>query len=80
MSSYIFGKSRNLIVEPTGVYDGPACFALRKEISIQVGSREEDIKQFFTQEFVPFENAAHTVHKDSTSEFTETLINFILEK
>ncbi|GFU16800.1 hypothetical protein NPIL_447101, partial [Nephila pilipes] len=39
----------NLIVEPTGVYDGPACFAYGKKSPFKVGSREDDIKQFFTQ-------------------------------
>lgn len=69
----------NLIVESSGVYEGPTCFIYGKKSPFSIESREELIKQHFPRsQFVPVENAAHTVHNDSPSEFTKTLINFIL--
>ncbi|XP_035211574.1 protein ABHD11-like [Stegodyphus dumicola] len=71
-------NAETLMSEPTGVYDGPACFIYGKDSPFQVGADEPYIKQFFPNaEFVAIENAAHSVHMDCPHEFTEAVLKFL---
>ncbi|GFX54559.1 protein ABHD11 [Trichonephila clavipes] len=72
---------KNLSVEPTGVYEGPVCIIYGEKSPFKISSREEFLKKHFPRsQFVPVENASHSVHSECPSEFTEALVNFILEE
>ncbi|XP_035211575.1 protein ABHD11-like [Stegodyphus dumicola] len=71
-------NAETLMSEPTGVYEGPACFIYGKDSPFHVGADELYIRQFFPNaEFVAIEKAAHSVHMDCPSEFIDAVLKFL---
>ncbi|GBN32234.1 Protein ABHD11, partial [Araneus ventricosus] len=71
-------NSKELMTEPTGVYEGPACFIYGKLSPFLVGLDEENIrKHFLNAKMVGIDNAAHSVHSDCPRKFTDALLNFL---
>ncbi|KFM70261.1 hypothetical protein X975_07245, partial [Stegodyphus mimosarum] len=67
-----------LMEEPSGVYNGPACFIYGALSSYSVGAEKEHITQFFPKaEFIEIDDAAHDVHIDQPLHFTKAVIKFI---
>ncbi|KFM70263.1 Abhydrolase domain-containing protein 11, partial [Stegodyphus mimosarum] len=66
--------------DPSGVYQGPACFIYGALSPFLVGADKHHIKQFFPKaEFVEVEDATHDVHIDQPLQFTDTILKFIFQ-
>ncbi|CAL1278460.1 unnamed protein product [Larinioides sclopetarius] len=71
-------NSKELMTEPTGLYEGPACFIYGKLSPFLVGLDEQNIRRYFPNaKMVGIDNATHSVHSDCPQEFTDTLLNFL---
>ncbi|GFX54577.1 hypothetical protein TNCV_792641 [Trichonephila clavipes] len=72
--------AESLMTQPTGLYEGAVCFIYGKLSPLNVASEEQFIKERFPKaKLVGVENATHGVHNDCEKEFTEILLNFLLE-
>ncbi|GFY44635.1 hypothetical protein TNIN_198421 [Trichonephila inaurata madagascariensis] len=73
-------NAESLMTQPTGLYEGAACFIYGKLSPLNVPSEEQFIKERFPKaKLIGIENATHGVHNDCKKEFTEILLNFLLE-
>ncbi|GIY71434.1 protein ABHD11 [Caerostris darwini] len=69
---------QNLMSDPSGVFEGPACFIYGKLSPFITDGEECVIKKHFPNaKLVGIEGATHTVHVDRPKEFTEALLSFL---
>ncbi|KAG8177947.1 hypothetical protein JTE90_011839 [Oedothorax gibbosus] len=71
-------KAEEVTSENTGEYCGPAAFIYGDKSPIQVGNDEEVIKRSFPNAvLMKIEEAGHEIHRDFSTEFKKSLVDFI---
>ncbi|XP_035229437.1 protein ABHD11-like [Stegodyphus dumicola] len=71
-------NTETLMTEPTGVYEGPACFIYGEHSPFSVKKDEQEIRQFFPKAaFEAIKDASHAVHIDCPREFTDAVLKFL---
>ncbi|XP_042906249.1 sn-1-specific diacylglycerol lipase ABHD11-like [Parasteatoda tepidariorum] len=67
-----------VLVEPEGLFNGPALFIYGDQSSFQVGNDKDRIKQHFPNaEFVEMTAGGHYIHHEKPKEFMDAVLNFI---
>ncbi|XP_054713661.1 protein ABHD11-like [Uloborus diversus] len=68
----------NLVSDPEGTYNGPACFIYGTLSHLPIPANEPQIKKHFPNaELVPIEGATHHITADCPEELTKAFLEFI---